>query len=449
MKDLEARLRELARRHKVPGASVAVLRDDHIEEAVAGVVNRATRVRTTPDSLFQIGSITKVYTATLVMLLVDEGAVDLDAPVRTYVPELDLGDRDAAETITVRQLLNHTSGIQGDYFPDFGRGDDCVERYVASLPDAGTIFPPGAMWSYSNAGYVLAGRLVEKLTDMCWDDALREKLLGPAGLSEHASLPEEAIFFRAAVGHEAKTPRGRQEPMRPWLLPRSTSPAGATLCASARDLIRFAKLHLDEGRAANGAQILSPSSVKAMQQEQVLFPGEDDLAMGLGWVIHNWSGTKILWHSGGTLGQLAFVYVIPEHRFAVSALTNSRASGQLIDDLCKELFREFGIEAPDDPRLPEEDPEIDLAVYAGRYERYGVRIDVEPVERHLKITEDVSIIPGQVEDNETMIARPVDASQFLVVDEKGEVQGKTTFLEFGDDGRPRYMFLGRVLRRVG
>ncbi|HYZ93790.1 MAG TPA: serine hydrolase domain-containing protein [Actinomycetota bacterium] len=448
MTGLQDRVRELARRHRVPGVSVALLRDDHVEEAVAGVVNRATRVRTTPDSLFQIGSIAKVYTATLVMLLVDEDAVDLDAPVRTYVPELELGDEQAEATITVRQLLSHTSGIQGDYFADFGRGDDCVERYVASLGEIGTIFPPGAMWSYSNAGYVLAGRLIEKITEMSWDDALRDKLLGPAGLKEHASLPEDAIFFRAAVGHEAKTPRGRQQPVAPWLLPRSSSPAGATLCASARDLIRFAKLHLDEGRADNGAQILSPSSVKAMQEEQVLFPGEVDTSMGLGWVLHNWSGTKILWHSGGTLGQLAFVYVIPEHRFAVSALTNSRASGQLIDDLCKELFRELGVEAPEDPRLPEDDPEIDLTVYAGRYERYGVRIDVEPVERHLKITEDVSIIPGQVEDNETMIARPVDASDFLVIDEKGEVQGKTTFLEFGDDGRPRYMFLGRVLRRV-
>jgi CubicO group peptidase (beta-lactamase class C family) len=431
----------------VPGVSAAVLRDDHIEEAVAGVVNRATRVRTTPDSLFEIGSITKVYTATAVMQLVDEGVVDLEAPVRTYVPELDLGDEEAEATITVRQLLNHTSGIQGDYIADFGRGDDCVERYVASLKDVGTIFPPGAMWSYSNAGFVLAGRLIEKVTETSWDDALRDKLLVPAGLTEHASLPEEILFHRAAVGHEAGS-RGKQQPLRKWL-PRSIAPAGASLCASARDLIRFAKLHLDEGRAANGAQILSPSSVKAMQEEQVLFPGEEDLSMGLGWVLHNWSGTKILWHSGGTLGQLAFVYVIPEHRFAVSVLTNSRASGRLIDDLCKELFRGLGIKAPDDPRLPEEDPEIDLAVYAGRYERYGVRIDVEPVERHLKITEDVSIIPGQVEDNETMIARPVDTSNFLVVDEKGEVQGKVTFLEFGNDGRPRYMFSGRVLRRVG
>jgi CubicO group peptidase (beta-lactamase class C family) len=447
MKDLQARVKELTRQHKTPGVSVAVLRDDRIEEAVAGVVNTATRVRTTPDTLFEIGSITKVYTATLLMRLAEGGLVDIEAPVRTYVPELDLSDRDAEATITIRQLLSHTSGIQGDYIADFGRGDECVERYVASLKDIGTIFPPGAMWSYSNAAYVLAGRVVEKVTGTSWDDALRDKLLVPAGLTEHASLPEEILFHRAAVGHEAAKPRGKHQLLRGWL-PRSIAPAGASLCASARDVVRFAQMHLDEGRAPNGAQILSPASVKTMLEEQISFPGSDDVAMGLGWVLYKWSGARIAWHTGGTLGQLAYLYTIPERRFAVCVLTNTRASGAMIEQLLKELLDEVGVSAPEDPRLPEEDPGVDPAPYAGTYERYGQRVEVDPAERHLELTVHDSIVAGR-ESTETMSARPLDGSHFLLVDAEGEAQGKIAFLDSDDDGRPRYLFLGRIHRRVG
>jgi CubicO group peptidase (beta-lactamase class C family) len=118
---IQRALDALAARHKVPGASLAVLDGDQVIEAVTGVASLSTGVEVTPDTLFQIGSNTKLYTTTLVMQLVDQGKVDLDSPVRSYVEDLQLADEKAAAQIKVRHLLTHSSGIQGDHFEDFGR----------------------------------------------------------------------------------------------------------------------------------------------------------------------------------------------------------------------------------------------------------------------------------------------------------------------------------------
>lgn len=174
--ELERRLAQSIERHGVPGAQVAVLAGEEIAEAAAGVLNIATGVAATTDSVFQIGSITKAWTAALILQLVDEGAVELDAPVREYLPELRLRDESAAAAITVRQLLGHTSGIDGDLFLDTGRGADAVEKFVAAIADAAQVHRPGAMFSYCNSGYVLLGRIVEVLRGKRFDEVLRERL---------------------------------------------------------------------------------------------------------------------------------------------------------------------------------------------------------------------------------------------------------------------------------
>src|SRR5262245_37572093 len=178
---LPALLEDAAKRCRVPGAALAVLHGETLFEAATGVVNAKTAVATTTDSVFEIGSITKVWTTSLVMQLVDEGRLELDAPVRRYLPELALADRAAAESITVRMLLTHTSGLDGDLFQGTGRGDDAVERYVLACAALPQLHPPLAHWSYCNAGFVLAGRIVEKLRGRTWDEALRVQLLEPLG----------------------------------------------------------------------------------------------------------------------------------------------------------------------------------------------------------------------------------------------------------------------------
>src|SRR5262245_34705273 len=128
--ELLNRLQDCLARHRVPGASVAVLHDGEVITAAAGITNVTTGVALTEDTVMHIGSITKVFTATLAMQLVDEGKIDLDEPVVRYLPDLKLKDPEALEQITVKMLLNHTSGIDGVCLPTLGHDEETIEKTV-------------------------------------------------------------------------------------------------------------------------------------------------------------------------------------------------------------------------------------------------------------------------------------------------------------------------------
>ena len=225
------RLAELLHEHRVPGAVLGILHGDEITTTGAGVLSKATGVEVTSDSLFQIGSITKVWTATLAMQLVDDGVLELDAPVSEVLPGFRVADPDVTLAVTTRHLLTHTSGIDGDVFTDTGRGDDCLERYVVELAGVAQNHPLGATWSYCNSGYSLLGRVIEHLTDTTWDRALRARLIEPLGLPATVTLAEEAILHRTAVGHVGE-PEDEPVPTTTWGLPRSAGPAGPSRRAS-------------------------------------------------------------------------------------------------------------------------------------------------------------------------------------------------------------------------
>ncbi len=208
------RLRDLAAEARVTGAVLGIWHNGDEVRAAHGVLNSGTGVPVTIDSLFQLGSITKLWTATMIMQLVDEGLLTPDTTIAEALPGIRLGPPGAASQITVQHLLTHTSGIDGDIFTDTGRGDDCVERYVDLLAGAATVFPAGAAYSYSNSGYVLLGRIIEVLDGQSWDESLRARLAGPLALTKTVTLPEEAILHRAAVGHQ-----GSGVPVRTWSLP--------------------------------------------------------------------------------------------------------------------------------------------------------------------------------------------------------------------------------------
>ena len=162
-KQLGAKLSALIAKHDVPGAQLAVLDGDEIVETAAGVLSLRTRCPVSVDALFLPGSIGKLYTATLVMQLVDAGRIELDSPIRAYLPEFHVQDEKAAEEVTARNLLTHTSGFDGDRLTDTGRGDDALALYVSGCADLPQIAPPGLIWSYGNSGYSILGRIVQML----------------------------------------------------------------------------------------------------------------------------------------------------------------------------------------------------------------------------------------------------------------------------------------------
>jgi CubicO group peptidase (beta-lactamase class C family) len=321
---ISERLATWAERYRCAGASVGVMLGDDVVTAAAGVLNTNTGVETTPDSIFQIGSITKVFTTTLIMQLADEGRVDLDAPARKYLPDLRFGDDRATETVTVRHLLTHTSGVDGDFFDDFGRGDDAYEKYVAACSTLPSLFAPGEMWSYCNAGFVVLGRIIETMLGTTWDAALRTRLLDPLGVRDMVTLPEEAMRYRTAFGHTFDAQLQRIIAPR-WDMPRAQAPAGSTPCATAEALLAFARMHIDCGRARDAAQVLSETSVRAMQEQHASLPGggEGQAGWGLGWMRFQWRGRHVIGHDGGTIGQNSSLRIMPDERFAVAVLTNT------------------------------------------------------------------------------------------------------------------------------
>src|SRR5262249_14789975 len=152
---------------------------------------------------------------------------------------------------------------EGDLFTDTGPGDDCVERYVATLAGTGQLFAPGDMFSYNNAGFCVLGRVIEVLRGKSYDACLREHLFAPLGLSHAATGAGEAILPRAAVGHIQPDPADDPQPAPIWSLMRSNGPAGASLAMRPRDLLSFVRMHLDGGTASDGSAVMSAASVKA------------------------------------------------------------------------------------------------------------------------------------------------------------------------------------------
>jgi len=320
--ELRDLVQEQIGRTRVPGFALGLLRDGEEFTAGFGVTNLNHPLPVDADTLFQIGSITKTLTATAAMRLVDDGRLDLDAPVRHYLPDLRLADADAEARVTARHLLTHTAGWIGDHFSDTGRGDDALARYVAELADLEQLTPAGALYSYCNSGFSLLGRVIEVLTAETFEAALQRLVLKPLGLERSFVFPEDVLTHRFAVGHA----NVRDEPVvaRPWQLARSATPAGG-IAASVRELLRYARFQLGDGTGANGERVLTPQSLEAMRQPLVPSTGLPDRAVGLAWHI----GPGNINHSGGTLGQRAFLVISPEHRVALATLANAPVGDQV------------------------------------------------------------------------------------------------------------------------
>lgn len=449
--DVQAALDTLARQHKVPGASLGILHGDELVEFVTGVANRNTGVPVTPSTLFQIGSNTKLYTATLVMQLVDDGLVDLDTPVRKYLPELKLADRKAQDVVTVRMLLTHTSGIEGDVFRDGGRGDDGIKRYVEMLGDIGLLTRPGELWSYCNTGWTILGRLVEKLREQPYHQVLRERILKPIGALTTTVLMEDMLAHSCAVGHVLAP--GQREPAVPpaVMMSPSHAPAGSMAVSTPAEVLRFVRMHLEGGRARDASRVLSEESTRAMQQPFAKLPFIPQLGtqMGLGWMLDEWDGERVLGHGGNTIGQGSYLKILPDRPFAVILLTNSTTGGALWRDLARFVFTELaGVRPAENPKAPAEPPSIDVRKYVASYSRYGIEIEIKL---------DKSALVASVKATHELAApdAPPQTGRLFAVDREtflfnlGGEHVVAHFLDFDRDGRPKYVHIGaRASKRV-
>ena len=359
------------RTHQGVGASLCVYQDGQILSVVSGLANDDSGVEMTQDTLLHIGSITKIFNTTLLMQLVDEGRVSLDDPVSKHLPELELGCPEALEAITLKMLVNHSSGIDGEVVPEQGHDQETIADAIPRFADMGQVHAPGEDCSYCNTATVIAGYLCQKLTGVSWYDLVKQRIFSPLEMRHAAVLPEDALLWRSSVGHFLNPETGQNTRTSFAFLPLSFAPAGATAMMSAEALVTFARMHLGNGLGANGERVFSEESAKAMRAKTIDYRGPVGFGegVGLGWII---GGNGSVNHGGGGPGILSWLIVCPQHDFAAAMLTNVAHGMTIIQDVMRPILSNLGLvpwgeEAKqlfDQPEVKIEDP----SMVTGRWE---------------------------------------------------------------------------------
>jgi len=333
IKDLDRHLRRSIKKHGIPGASIGVLRGKRVIAAsAAGVLNLNTKIPATTDSVFQIGSITKPFTATMIMQLRDEGRLSLDDRLLDYLPNFRSSNMQRLNSVTLRHLLCHQSGIDGDFFPPMKSGDQTIGELLKMASMLPSLFEPGTNWSYCNIGFSCLGRIIEILDNRSFDESLQQRIFDPLEMKLAMSRPEDNMRFRVAVGHVPKPGKSGQlmVPDYPYLSIGHRA-AGSTPAMTATELLKFAAAHLQSGTGLNGAKLLSKRTAAEMLRPQLRPLGRANF--GLAWLVAKWSGERIFTHNGGTVGQYSQLVICPRKRIAVAALTNGGNAEGLFRDI--------------------------------------------------------------------------------------------------------------------
>jgi CubicO group peptidase (beta-lactamase class C family) len=431
-------------RLEVPGATIGVLHEGVIYAAGVGVTNVEHPLPVTPETLFQIGSTSKTFTATALMALVEAARVDLDATVRTYLPWFALQSEEDAAKLTVRDLVTHHAGYVGDYFKDTGRGDDAIATIVRKMANLPQLVPAGYTFSYSNAAFYVTGHIVETIHGRPFEHVIRETIFEPLGMDRSFYFPEEAITHRVAAGHIVTTEGPRVA--RPWNTPRSIAPGGG-VTSNVIDQMRYAALHLGEARESG---VLSRASIAAMQEVQRP-AGSMCESIGVSWML-DWAGNdqKLVKHGGATNGHLSSFELIPSKRFAVTVLTNSdtgRETRQTVADACQEHFLGFA-----KPQPVPMTPQPDLGEYEGVYQSVLARLEIRRQARRLMVT-DATPERGFAERRHQPIPLPPAELVFTAPDATAVLSGprrgeRAEFLR-GAGGAIEWMrWDGRIARRI-
>lgn len=342
---------EMARNH-IPGLSVAVLRDGKILKIKAyGRANLEWDTATTPDTAFQLASATKPITATAIMLLVQEGKLSLDDPIRRHLPD----SPPAWNDITLRHLANHTSGIPDDL------GSARVETAADGFAAAAKLpleYAPGTRSSYGITGYIVLQHIIERVTGKSFDTFLQERLFAPLGMEntrfDHAtqSGPARALCLvpRRSGVYEWSAAEDRQ---KSFLFPfPSHSYSAGGLYASTSDLARWIAA-LDKGR------LLTPASQEQMWTKGKLQNGAQT-SFALGWVTGKYRGQRTVGHSGGPA--LADILRFPDEKLTIIVLANQQKMYPYLAQGVADLYVKVPTAVVTEPAFPDNDPKMTQAL---------------------------------------------------------------------------------------
>ncbi|MCK5576807.1 MAG: beta-lactamase family protein [Dehalococcoidales bacterium] len=309
----------------IPGLSVAIVQHGEILYLKGfGVTSLSNPSPVTPQTVFDLASISKSFTALGVMLLANEGLIDLDTTVQHYLADFQPDDPRASQ-ITVRQLLNQTSGLPGTFSEPliYYQGSDAMRKMLAAVNRVHLNQEPGLSFEYANINYAILGALVERLSGVTFEDYMQQEVFTPMGMTSTTLYPEEAAKLERADGHQ---PMFGQVVARNIPYFRSASPVGWVM-SSAEDMVRWLTMLLNKG-GIDQRQIFPAAVISEMQTPAATFVENDQvLSYGIGLYIKQEPDlTPIIWHGGDTPNFLSDMLLIPDQQFGVVVLTNSQAT---------------------------------------------------------------------------------------------------------------------------
>ncbi len=309
----------------IPGVVVVIVQGEEITYLKGfGVTSLSDPSPVTPQTIFDLASISKSFTALGVLLLRDEGLIDLDAPVQQYLPDFQLNDPQAAD-ITVRQLLNQTSGLPGNLSAPliFQHGEDEFKAVVAAINHLRLNRPPGSSFEYADINYCLLGALIERVTGITFEEYMEQKIFIPLGLENTTLYPDKAAKLDRADGHQ---PMYGRVISRNITIYRSALPAG-WIMSSAEDMGKWLIAHLNYGFTAEG-QIIPAADIEECHTAATQFEENGkETGYGMGWFISCGSDdVSLIWHGGDTPNFTTDMILLPDYQMGIAVLVNSQAS---------------------------------------------------------------------------------------------------------------------------
>lgn len=330
-KGFESFVTETMEKWNLPGMAVTVVKDGEVILAEGyGTRKVGETSPVTPDTLFAIGSSTKAFAALSIALLVEEGKLAWDKPVRNYMPEFKLFDPIASELMTPLDLLCHRSGLPRHdlvWYNSSASRKEIIQRlqYLEPTQDF------RATWQYQNLMYLTAGYLVEHLTGMSWEAFVQERILKPLGMENtNFSVEDSQKSSDFSYPHDKK----EEEPVKviPFRDISTVGPAGS-INSSVRDMAKWVQLHLDKGKMGD-EELISAQNITEMHTPQMImppaaiqmfncnYPETPSLTYGLGWFVEVYRGRKIIHHGGAIDGFIALVSFMPEENIGMVLLSN-------------------------------------------------------------------------------------------------------------------------------
>lgn len=340
--DLPARWKQAMKDLHIPGMAVVVVKDGKVVMLeTLGVRDPRSKKPVTEHTPFYIASCTKTFVAMAILQLVEEGKIDLDAPVKKYLPRFELADAAATKRMTVRDLLSHAKGLSSGpiVWLDAYTGDITEDRYYKFLRAE----TPKGSFEYTNVHYTLAGRIVHEVSGYQWQDYLQQRILSPAGMTDATCLADE-MYARKDTAIPTQFINGNITPARARKTDRTMHAAGG-MGASVSDLAKWLKLNLNGGKL-DETRLLSATNISAMQTLEAKrisgrggIPGRKRRGYGLGWNVTDYKGETMLEHGGGYVGTSAMISIIPDKKIGVAIVGNSDtplpiiASNEVLDRL--------------------------------------------------------------------------------------------------------------------